>query len=131
MIGLDTNVIVRYVMQDDEAQAARASTLMESLSEENRGYVSLVVLAELHWVLRRAYRVSATQVADVVRGLLDAAEVEVAEADSVRRALLTAGEGDFADALVAELGGAAGCAWTATFDERASRLPRMRLVPGG
>ena len=129
MIGLDTNVIVRYVMQDDVEQSARASALVDSLHEDQRGFVSLVVLAEVHWVLRRAYGVSPSRAADVVRGLLDAAEVEVAEADSVRRALVSAEEGDFTDALVAELGSAAGCAWTATFDQRASRLPGMRLVP--
>jgi predicted nucleic-acid-binding protein len=129
MIGLDTNVIVRYVMQDDVGQSARASALVDSLREDRRGFVSLVVLAEVHWVLRRAYRVSPSRAADVVRGLLDAAEVEVAEADSVRRALVSAEEGDFTDALVAELGSAAGCAWTATFDQQASRLPGMRLVP--
>ena len=129
MIGLDTDVIVRYVMQDDVGQSARASALVDSLREDRRGFVSLVVLAEVHWVLRRAYRVSPSRAADVVRGLLDAAEVEVAEADSVRRALVSAEEGDFTDALVAELGSAAGCAWTATFDQQASRLPGMRLVP--
>jgi len=130
VIGLDTNVVVRYVVQDDAEQSARASALIDGLDEDDPGFVSLVVVLELYWVLRRAYQVSAEDAAAVVRGLLDAREIRVAEPDSVRRALDLVRDGvDFADALVAELGQSAGCEWTATFDARASHLPAMRLVP--
>lgn len=130
MIGLDTNVLVRYVVQDDPGQSARATGLIEGLDDERPGYVSLVVLAELHWVLRRAYRAGADDGAAVVTGLLDAREIVVAEADAVRRAQARVSAGvDFVDALVAELGAAAGCEWAVTFDRRASRQPAMRLVP--
>lgn len=129
MIGLDTNVLVRYVAQDDAEQSARASALIEGLVEDQPGFVSLVVVVETYWVLRRAYRVAVPEAAAVVRALLDAREIRVAEADAVRRALALVGDGiEFVDALVAELGESAGCEWTATFDVRASRLPAMRLA---
>lgn len=129
MIGLDTNVLVRYIVGDDAAQAARARHVVESLTDYRRGFVSVVVLVELHWVLRRAYRATVDEAAAVVRGLLDAEEIVVAESDVVRRAHAQVGAGaDFVDALVAELGDAAGCEYTATFDRRASRHPAVRLV---
>lgn len=129
MIGLDTNLLVRYIVQDDPDQSARATRLIESL-DERQGFVSLVVLGELHWVLRRSYRVGADETAAVVRGLLDAEEIVVSQPDAVRRALARVPGGhDFTDALVSELGEEAGCEYTATFDRRASQLPGVRLVP--
>lgn len=56
MIGLDTNVLVRYITQDDAAQAARAGQIIDQLSETRPGYITVVVLAKMCWVLRRAYR---------------------------------------------------------------------------
>src|SRR5882757_4840740 len=99
------------------------------LDDENPGFVSLVVLSELHWVLRRAYNVSREDVATVVRRLLDAREITVQEPDAVRRALNRPGPADFPDALISELGLLAGCDYTATFDRRAARLSGMKLVP--
>lgn len=130
MIGLDTNVLVRYLAQDDPQQSARATRLVEKLNEDHQGFVSIVVLVELHWVLRRAYHVGAPDLATIIRTLLDAKEIVVQHADVVRRALLRASEqADFPDALISELGESAGCSHTATFDERAGRLHGMRLVP--
>jgi len=129
LIGLDTNVLARYLAQDDPDQSARATRLIESLDDENPGFVSLVVLSELHWVLRRAYNVSREDVATVVRRLLDAREITVQEPDAVRRALNRPGPADFPDALISELGLLAGCDYTATFDRRAARLSGMKLVP--
>jgi len=129
LIGLDTNVLARYLAQDDPDQSARATQLIESLDDENPGFVSLVVLSELHWVLRRAYNVSRDDVATVVRRLLDATEITVQEPDAVRRALSRPGPADFPDALISELGVLAGCDYTATFDRRAARLSGMKLVP--
>lgn len=130
MIGLDTNVIVRYITQDDPDQSRRATRLIERLDERNPGYISLVVLCELHWVLRRAYKVTRDDTASVIRRLLSAKELVLQEADAVRRALdrLTA-DSDFADVLISELGMLAGCDHTATLDKRASRIRGMKLVP--
>lgn len=130
MIGLDTNVLVRYLTQDEPDQAFLASQFVEGLDESEPGFVSLVALVELHWVLRRAYKVSRDDAAAVVRRLLDAREVAVQQSDAVRRSLTRISTTvDFADALIAELGTAAGCHYTATLDRGAARIPGMRLLP--
>ncbi|MGB5934639.1 MAG: type II toxin-antitoxin system VapC family toxin [Ornithinimicrobium sp.] len=129
MIGLDTNVVVRYLVQDDPDRSAAASALIENLTETDPGYLSLVTVVELYWVLRRAYRVDDGLCAELVEGLLDARELRV-DQDAVVRAALTANRGglDFADAVIAELGRAAGCDHTVTFDQRAARDGSMRIL---
>lgn len=129
MIGLDTNVVVRYLVQDDPEQSATASTLIEKLSETDPGYLSLVTVVEIHWVLRRAYRLDAGRCAELVEGLLDARELRV-DHDATLRAALTTSRGgvDFADAVIAELGRAAGCTHTLTFGQKALRSSAMRLL---
>lgn len=72
MIGLDRNVVVRYLVQDAPEQSPAASTLIEELTETDPGYISLVTVVELHWVLRRAYKVSANQCAELLDGRQDA-----------------------------------------------------------
>lgn len=129
MIGLDTNVLVRYVTQDDAAQALAANELIDQLSESQPGYVTMTVTVEMYWVLSRAYRTDKTTVAATLIGLLDAKEVVVERADLVRRAVrrLAAGA-DFADALISEAGADAGCERTVTFDPRAAKSAGMQLL---
>jgi predicted nucleic-acid-binding protein len=129
VIGLDTNVLVRYLTQDDDEQTSRATEVVDALDDQDRGFVSLVVLVELHWVLRTAFRVSADESAAIVEGLLGASWLVVQESDVARRAVARTRAGvDFSDALVAELGAVAGCATTVTFDRRAARHPGMTLL---
>lgn len=131
MIGLDTNVLVRYLTQDDEAQAARANQLIDGLTESSPGYVSMLVLAETYWVLRRAYKAEHDTIVATLRGLLGSRELVIDRADLVRRVLRRVSDGaDFADALINELGVEAGCDHTATFDAGAAKLAGMRLLGG-
>lgn len=130
MIGLDTNVIVRYLAQDDPAQSARATRLIErELDEREPGYVSLIVLVETCWVLRRLYGATATELRDTVRDLLDARQLAVENRVVVARALTRAvADGvDIADALIAEGAAHAGCARTVTFDKAAVKAGMMLL----
>jgi len=129
VIGLDTNVLVRYLVQDDPEQSAAATTLVEGLSASEPGFVSLVTVVELSWVLRRAYGVDAGRCDQLIGGLLDAGELRVERASVLRTALSSHGRADFADAVVAELGRAAGCDHTVTFDRRAARDAGMSMVP--
>jgi predicted nucleic-acid-binding protein len=123
VIGLDTNVLARYIAQDEPEQSLRATRLMESLDENNQGFVSIVALVELHWVLRRAYKVSREGVAGVIRKLLDAKELLVQESEAVHRALRWITDDiDFSDALINEFDAVAGCGYTATLDARAASL---------
>jgi len=131
VIGLDTDVLVRYLAQDDPEQAAAATTLVESLSAADPGFVSLVTVVELSWVLRRAYGVDADRSDELIGALLDAGELRMDRPSVVRAALASHGRADLADAVIAELGRAAGCEQTVTFDRRAARDAGMTLVPSG
>jgi predicted nucleic-acid-binding protein len=125
MIGLDTNVLVRYLAQDDAAQSARATRLIErELSEREPGFVGLVVLVETCWVLRRLYGASAAELRDTVRDLLGTRQLAIEQRTVVLRAMARLGDGagDLADALIAEGAVAAGCARTVTFDKHGVRL---------
>lgn len=129
MIGLDTNVIVRYVMQDDRGQSAKATKLIESLSADRPGFVSVVALVELTWVLSGSYGLNRSQIATVVEGLLHSQELRVDRADQVLQALRRYRAGaDFPDALVERIGAHEGCEATLTFDRGAARTSGMRLV---
>jgi predicted nucleic-acid-binding protein len=129
VIGIDTNVLVRYVMQDDAAQATRANEFIDQLTESRPGYVTTIVLAEMYWVLHRGYKSDKESVVAILQGLLDSKEIVVERADTVRRALRRAADSaDFADALIAELGVDAGCERTVTFDQNAAKTAGIRLL---
>lgn len=129
MIGLDTNVLVRLATQDDSAQAARVDQLINSLSAQRPGYVSTVVVAELHWVLKRSYHQPPEVINATIRGLLASDEVVVQDAHLVARALVGSAKGlDFADALIGEHALHAGCRATVTFDRAAAEHPGFELL---
>jgi predicted nucleic-acid-binding protein len=125
MIGLDTNILVRYFAQDDPVQSPAATEIIEHrLAEEGPGFISVVAIVETVWVLHRAYGLSSLEVADAIERIL-ATDVLLVENEQEVFAAMVAlknGSGSFADALIAELGARAGCAHTLTFDRRALRL---------
>ncbi|HEV2746493.1 MAG TPA: type II toxin-antitoxin system VapC family toxin [Allosphingosinicella sp.] len=128
MIALDTNILVRYIVGDDHGQARRAAALLEhELTVARPGFVSLVALVELGWVLRNVYSVSSSELRDIVRQLLNAAQLIIDRADAVEAALAHVHE-DFADALIHELGKAAECSKTLTFDREFARLEGVQLL---
>ncbi len=131
MIGLDTNVVVRFLTQDDQVQSPIANRLISRLSREQPGFISSVVLAEITWVLSRAYKASREDIALAVEGLLRSAELIVENADAAYRALgiyQSSKSADFADALIVETASLAGAAETVTFDQKAAASMAMRLL---
>lgn len=130
MIGLDTNVIVRYVMQDDPKQSQKASRLVESLTAEAPGFVPLVALIELVWVLISCYDLTRDQVAQALDGLLRAKEIVLERTEQVSQALRTFGTSgaDFADCLIERTAAAAGCGEAMTFDAGAVKFAGMTLI---
>lgn len=121
MIGLGTNVLIRFLVKDEADQSAAASALIKELTAGEPGFVSLVTTAEIYWVLRRGYRLSAPECLDVMAGLLAASELRLEQADLIRTAIEDCRKGgDLADAVIAGLGRSAGCAHTLTFDRRAA-----------
>lgn len=130
MIGLDTNVLVRYVAQDDAKQSLKASRLVESLTADSPGYVSLVSVVELVWVLAGCYALSKDEICEVLETLLRTKELVVANADIVWKALrlFKSGKADFADCLIELSAQEAGCSHTATFDRDAAKHCGMKLI---
>ena len=131
MIGLVTNVLVRYIAQDDKAQSARATVLIEAeCSASNPGYVGLVVLAEVVWVSESRYGATRTEVAEIVRRLLSIRQLKVQDVDIAWKALraFETGKADFADCLIERIAASAGCEQTMTFDVNAAKYAGMTLV---
>ena len=131
MIGLDTNVLIRYLTQDDPVQSAKATEILERrLTPKNPGFVSIVVMVETVWVLDRAYGLTAQEIATAVERLLQVEVLAIEYEQEVFAATVAMkqGRGSFADALIAELGVRAGCTRTLTFDQKALRLPSFELV---
>jgi len=130
MIGLDTNVLVRYIMQDDPKQSAKATKLVESLTREEPGFVTLVSVIELVWVLSSCYDLTREQLAQALEALLRAKQLVVDQADQVVRALrvFATGSADFADCLIERTASNAGCARTMTFDVAAAKTAGMTLI---
>jgi len=126
MIGLDTNVLVRYLVEDDEAQSRRASKLIEkAVSEGEELFISDVVMCETVWVLSSAYRFSRPEIVDVLGDLLRARSVVFTSTDRLFRSLdaFRKGKGDFADYLIRELAYAAGAGTVVTFDRQLLKEP--------
>jgi predicted nucleic-acid-binding protein len=131
MIGLDINIIVRYLAQDDPVQSPRATEIIErQLTEGNPGFVSIVAMVEIVRVLDRAYGLTADEVARAVERMLQADVLVVENEQEVFVAMvaLKRGRGSFADAMVAALGTRAGCSRTLTFDRKAARLSGFELA---
>lgn len=130
MLAVDTNVLVRYLAQDDEKQSAAATRFIEQrLGPAERGFVSLVALLETVWVMESRYGANAGLVADILDDLLDTAALEVQDAASVRAALqrYRAGDVDLHDCLIVSLA-AQRKARVVTFDAKAARRLGMELL---
>ena len=130
MIGLDTNVLVRYIMQDDLKQSLLATRLVESRSAESRGFVPLVSIVELFWVMSSAYELDRGQLIAALEGLLRTKELVIERAEIVWKALriFQRANVDFADCLIERSAAAAGCEKTLTFDRGAAKGAGMTLV---
>lgn len=129
MIGLDTNVIVRYLVQDDADQTLRAAAIIDHLSEELPGFVATIVWAEVYWVLTRAYGFGRLDVVERLAAFSTADEICTESATAVASAIAQARRGaDFVDALISASAMRAGCTEVVTFDKRAAGKVGWRLL---
>ncbi len=130
MIGLDTNVLLRFLIRDDEAQAARADRMIRAAGEGGV-FVSLLVLVEAVWALKRVYGLARPDIVDSLESVLSSPAFVIEHATFARYACaaFASADADFADALIGEVNRAAGCSATATFDRRTARLDGFRKVP--
>ncbi len=131
MIGLDTNVLIRYIVQDDPAQSALATRIIETrCSESDPGWVNDIVLVELVWVLRRAYQYKRKLIAELLQTMLVARELEFSSKSQILAAVsdYRQGQADFSDYLIAHRNHQAGCTTTVTFDQNAGKHPAFERL---
>ena len=133
MIALDTNVLLRFIVREDEEQAEAAETLLRRLTLEEPGFVCREVLVELVRVLERYYRFERDQIATVLNELVVVAAVEIECASDVAEATggYRRGGADFADRMIAAAARRAGAVPLYTFDRKAARLPGVTLLEPG
>ena len=130
MIGLDTNVLVRFLLTDDTLQGRQASELVGSLTANDPGWAAVATILELVWVLSSKNRFDRQTIARTLDRLLLQEEIVVENAEYVYEAvrIFRKGNADFADCLIASSGRAAGCSRTVTFDRMAARDAGMQLL---
>ena len=134
MIGLDTNVLVRFLAQDHVKQAAAATRLIEKeLTASKQGFISLVVLSELCWVLSSIYSATSEELITTLQDLLNTPQFQVERREAVQAAVArlkttSTRKTGFVDALIAAIAQDAGCAETLTFDKAAVRAAGMTLL---
>ncbi|MFM9912360.1 MAG: PIN domain-containing protein [Methylophilaceae bacterium] len=131
MIGIDTNVLVRYLVRDDEAQFQLADTLIKDcIAAGQPVLMSLLVVLEVEWVLRSRYRIAKSEIVAVLIKLLETRETVFEDEESLEEALHTWKDGgaDFADCLIVAKSRRLGCSSLMTFDTKASVLPGAKLL---
>ena len=131
MIGLDTNVLVRYLVQDDPAQTKQANALIDrSAAQEKAMFINHIVMCELAWVLGRGYGYGRAAVAEVIEKIMLGRQFEIERKDMVWTALadFSASKSDFADCLIGVLNDLAECESTLTFDRSAASLRTFKEI---
>ena len=131
MTGLDTNILIRYLVNDDVLQSRKAADHIEHrLTESDPGFISAIVMVETVWVLESHYGFTDSEIAAAIQRILqiDAFVVEHRLEIFVAMVALKQRRGSFADALIGAVGKRAGCSRTFTFDRKASRLPSFELL---
>ena len=130
MIALDTNLLLRYLTQDDPVQSPKATRVIQRLTEEEPGFASLVTILEIVWVRKSVYKRTPHEIANEIEAILAADTLEVQNEQEVYQAVVALrGTGEFEDALIGALGLWRGCSATLTFDDNASRrLHGFKLV---
>lgn len=123
MIGLDTNVLVRYIAQDDKKQSALATNLINSLTKESPGFITLMSIIELVWVMQSCYKSTKMEVVKILETLIATRELIIENTETVIRATrVFSGSGaDFSDCLIERSANKAGCEYSVTFDVNAIR----------
>lgn len=130
MIGLDTNILVRFFAKDDPVQTPKARAVLSSLTTSEPGWVGVATILELVWVMTSSIGVGRDDVAQILAELLTRDTIVVERAETIEKALhrYRRSRADFADCLIAVSAKAAGCSRTVTFDRIAARDAGMELV---
>ncbi|MBN1780029.1 type II toxin-antitoxin system VapC family toxin [bacterium] len=131
MIGIDTSIMIRYIVQDDPDQSRLATKFLESrLSRTSPGFLSIIVMCEICWVLKRAYKYKKSIIARVIRQMLNSEDLIVENSEYIWEALKAYenGNADFSDYLIGYGNHHQGCSLTVTFDKNAADEAHFRLI---
>jgi len=131
LIGLDTNVIVRYLVQDDEQQSKLATDLIEDqCSTESPLFINEITLCEIVWVLKRAYGYEKTVILDILQQLLACQDLLFSSHSEASLALrdYEVGNADFSDYFIGQLNKKQGCAFTYSFDKKACQHEHFKML---
>lgn len=131
MIGIDTNVLVRYLAQDDPDQTEIATAFIEeNCTKDNLGFINHITLCEMCWVLKRLYKTPKEQLAEIIEQLLRTVQLLVHEPQVIWMALeeFKTDSADFPDCLIAQINLANYCSSTVTFDVKASKVAGFNLL---
>jgi predicted nucleic-acid-binding protein len=131
LIGLDTNVLVRYLVQDDPAQSKLATKFIEkNCTDSEPGIIGHIVLCELSWVLEGNYQQSRDQIANVIEQILQVSQLAIPNTELIWRALsdYRDSNADFSDHLLSRINQATGCEYTLTFDKKAAKQGLFELL---
>lgn len=130
MIALDTNVLVRLLVQDDPKQSKAVRNLLDGLSEDNPGFICREVMVELVWVLERAYKLTRAQIAPAIEGLLSSHELITEEAERVGEAVAhyTAGGAGFSDQMILAAARSSQSKTLVTFDQALAKSEGAELL---
>jgi len=126
MLGLDTNVLIRFLVRDDQAQFEKARRLIKREVAAGRGiFVNQLLLLETEWVLRSRYGLTKNRIIEVISGLLEASDIQFEDEPAIEEALFIWKDttSDFADCVIGVHNRRLGCRATATFDMKACKLP--------
>lgn len=131
MIGLDTNVLLRLFMTDDDEQRDRAEQAVASAIVSGKLWINAIVLSEFAWTLARAFKLPRDRIADLLEAVLSADDLDVEHARSAHTAIVIyrRGRADFPDYFLAEINRSAGCSTTLTFDRKAIDSDTFTAVP--
>ena len=131
MIGLDTNVLLRYLLQDDEVQGERASRAISQASVQRKTlFINVIVLCEAVWVLESVYGYRKPKLIEILDRLLETSGFEIDQHDLVRRAVddYRTHKADFADCLIGRSNEAHSCEHTLTFERPLKSLGTFRVL---
>ena len=132
MFGLDTNVLIRFLLRDDQKQAEQAIKAIEdALAEGKPVVVSLLTMMETEWVLRSCAKLEKKTVIRAFRMLLESRDLQIEQEEALEEALYhyEGNKADFADCLMAARYSRLGCSAMLTFDQKAAKLPGIMLLP--
>ncbi len=123
MVALDTNILVRYIMQDDKTQSKKATQMIEGLTSDSPAFISCIVLCEFNWVLKSFYKIPKTDRLETLQSIVAVSVFDIERLGACMKALklCEAGQADFSDYIIQQIAAQEGYDTVLTFDKKAQK----------